>query len=53
MFGNISEIVTPVVIGYVVLLTGSFEGAMYLVAGHAFLGALAFLSMGNIPTASV
>jgi MFS transporter, ACS family, glucarate transporter len=48
MFGNISGIVTPVVIGYVVLLTGSFEGAMYLVAGHAFLGALAFLSMGKI-----
>jgi ACS family glucarate transporter-like MFS transporter len=48
MFGNISGIVTPVLIGYVVLLTGSFEGAMYLVAAHAFIGALAFLAMGRI-----
>jgi nitrate/nitrite transporter NarK len=48
MFGNILGIVTPVLIGYVVLLTGSFEGAMYLVAAHAFIGALAFLSMGRI-----
>jgi ACS family glucarate transporter-like MFS transporter len=48
MFGNISGIVTPVLIGYVILLTGSFEGAMYLVAAHAFIGALAFLFMGRI-----
>lgn len=48
MFGNISGIVTPIIIGYIVHVTGSFEGAMYLVAGHALLGAAAFLSMGTL-----
>jgi ACS family glucarate transporter-like MFS transporter len=48
MFGNISGIVTPVIIGYIVQATGSFEGALYVVAGHALLGALAFLSMGTL-----
>lgn len=48
MFGNLSGIITPVLIGYIVHSTGSFEGAMYVVAGHALLGALAFLSMGSL-----
>lgn len=48
MFGNISGIITPVIIGYIVQTTGSFEGALYVVAGHALLGALAFLSMGTL-----
>ena len=48
MFGNISGIFTPIIIGYIVQTTGSFEGAMYLVAGHALLGAAAFLSMGTL-----
>nr|WP_314871940.1 MFS transporter [uncultured Pseudomonas sp.] len=48
MFGNISGIITPIIIGYIVHSTGSFEGALYVVAGHALLGALAFLSMGTL-----
>ncbi|MEN4960919.1 MFS transporter [Pseudomonas syringae] len=48
MFGNLSGIFTPIVIGYIVQSTGSFEGAMYVVAAHALVGALAFLSMGSL-----
>lgn len=48
MFGNFSGIFTPIVIGYIVQATGSFEGALYVVAGHALVGALAFLSMGTL-----
>ncbi|MGE7990549.1 MFS transporter [Pseudomonas sp. NPDC089554] len=48
MFGNISGIITPIIIGYIVQATGSFEGALYVVAGHAALGALAFLCMGTL-----
>jgi ACS family glucarate transporter-like MFS transporter len=48
MFGNISGIFTPIIIGYIVQTTGSFEGALYVVAGHALLGAAAFLSMGTL-----
>jgi ACS family glucarate transporter-like MFS transporter len=48
MFGNLSGIFTPIVIGYIVQSTGSFSGAMYVVAAHALVGALAFLSMGRL-----
>lgn len=48
MCGNISGIFTPIIIGYIVQTTGSFEGALYVVAGHALLGAVAFLSMGTL-----
>jgi ACS family glucarate transporter-like MFS transporter len=48
MFGNFSGIFTPIVIGYIVQSTGSFSGAMYVVAAHALVGALAFLSMGSL-----
>ncbi|WP_244145884.1 MFS transporter [Paraburkholderia tropica] len=48
MIGNLSGIITPVLIGYVITFTGSFEGAMFVVAGHAFVGALAFLLMGRV-----
>ena len=48
MIGNISGIVTPVLIGYLVLVTGSFKAAMALVAAHAFAGALAFLSIRRV-----
>ncbi len=48
MCGNISGIFTPIAIGYIVQTTGSFEGALYVVAGHALVGALAFLSMGTL-----
>jgi ACS family glucarate transporter-like MFS transporter len=43
LFGSLSGIVTPIVIGYVVQTTGSFTLAMYFVAAHGVVGALAYL----------
>jgi ACS family glucarate transporter-like MFS transporter len=43
LFGSLSGIVTPIVIGYVLQLTGSFTGAMYFVAAHGILGAACYL----------
>ena len=36
MFGNISGIVTPIAIGYIVGTTGPFNGALIYVGVHAF-----------------
>jgi len=41
--GNIAGIVTPITIGYILALTGSFTGAMYLVGAHALVGALSYI----------
>ncbi len=38
MFGNISGIVTPIAIGYIVGTTGSFNGALIYVGIHALGG---------------
>lgn len=43
LFGSLSGIVTPIVIGYVVQLTGSFTNAMYFVSAHGLVGAFCFL----------
>jgi MFS transporter, ACS family, glucarate transporter len=43
LFGSISGIVTPIVIGYALQLTGTFTGAMYFVAAHGLIGAIAYL----------
>ncbi|AFJ46690.1 MFS transporter [Shimwellia blattae] len=43
--GNIAGIITPMVIGYVVSVTGSFNLALYFVAAH---GLLAIISYGLI-----
>ncbi|MDR5815210.1 MFS transporter [Caballeronia sp. LZ033] len=43
LFGSISGIVTPIVIGYALQLTGSFTGAMYFVAAHGLIGAITYL----------
>ncbi|MFF7710609.1 D-galactonate transporter [Pseudomonas sp. NPDC007930] len=40
--GNIAGIVTPVVIGYIVASTGSFNIALWFVAAHGLLGLLAY-----------
>lgn len=40
--GNVAGIVTPITIGYIVALTGSFTGAMYFVAAHALVGAFSY-----------
>ncbi|AJC67492.1 MFS transporter [Dickeya zeae] len=43
MFGNISGIVTPIAIGYIVGVTGSFNGGLVYVGVHAFVAILSFL----------
>ena len=43
MFGNLAGIVMPIVIGYILQSTGSFEGALVYVGAHALLAVVAFL----------
>ncbi|VEC02070.1 D-glucarate permease [Cedecea lapagei] len=43
MFGNISGIVTPIAIGYIIGSTGSFNGALLYVVIHAFVAILSYL----------
>lgn len=48
-FGNIAGIVTPIVIGYIVQGTGSFDGALIFVGAHCALTIVAyFLIVGKI-----
>jgi ACS family glucarate transporter-like MFS transporter len=42
-FGNAAGIVTPIVIGYIVHTTGSFEGALAYVGAHAALAIISYL----------
>ncbi|AQT62028.1 MFS transporter [Cellvibrio mixtus] len=42
-FGNTAGIVTPIVIGYIVHTTGSFEGALAYVGAHAALAIISYL----------
>jgi D-galactonate transporter len=42
-FGNVAGIVTPIVIGYLVDRSGSFNGALVFVGAHAVVGVLSFL----------
>jgi ACS family glucarate transporter-like MFS transporter len=43
MFGNVSGIVTPIAIGYIVGTTGSFNGALIYVGIHAVIAVLSYL----------
>lgn len=43
MCGNLSSITTPIVIGYIVYLTGSFNGALVFVAANALVAAVSYL----------
>lgn len=43
LFGSISGIVTPIVIGYALQATGSFTQALWFVAAHGLIGALSYL----------
>jgi len=43
MFGNISGIVTPIAIGYIVGTTGSFSGALIYVGIHALVAVVSYL----------
>jgi ACS family glucarate transporter-like MFS transporter len=43
MFGNVAGIVTPIVVGYIVAVTGSFDLALVFVGAHCLLTIFAFL----------
>jgi ACS family glucarate transporter-like MFS transporter len=43
MFGNLSSITTPIIIGYIVAATGSFSGALVFVGINALVAAFAYL----------
>jgi D-galactonate transporter len=47
-FGNAAGIVTPIVIGYTVQATGSFDTALWFVAAHGVLALVGFAVMGKI-----
>ncbi|WP_315798192.1 MFS transporter [Bradyrhizobium sp. SZCCHNRI3043] len=48
-FGNLSSITTPIVIGYILSATGSFNGALVFVGLNALVAACAYLLIvGNI-----
>jgi ACS family glucarate transporter-like MFS transporter len=49
MFGNLSSISTPIIIGYILAATGSFNGALVFVGLNALMAAVAYLFIvGNI-----
>jgi len=43
MFGNISSITTPIVIGYIIQGTGSFDGALLFIAANALVAIVSYL----------
>ncbi|GAB3630520.1 glucarate transporter [Pandoraea terrae] len=44
-FGNLSSITTPIVVGYIVNQTGSFNGALVYVGAHALVAIVCYLFM--------
>jgi ACS family D-galactonate transporter-like MFS transporter len=42
-FANLGSILTPLVIGFVLAATGSFNGALFYIGGLALLGALCYI----------
>ncbi len=43
MFGNISSITTPIVIGYIIQGTGSFNGALVFIGANALVAILSYV----------
>jgi ACS family glucarate transporter-like MFS transporter len=43
MIGNLSGIVTPIAVGYIIQNTGSFNGALVFVAIHAVMAVMSYL----------
>jgi ACS family glucarate transporter-like MFS transporter len=41
--GNIAGVVTPITIGYILQVTGSFNGALWFVAAHCLLAMFSYL----------
>lgn len=49
MFGNISSITTPIIIGYIIQGTGSFDGALSFIAASALVAIVSyFVVVGEI-----
>jgi ACS family glucarate transporter-like MFS transporter len=42
-FGNLAGVITPIVIGYILRSTGSFNGALLYVGSHALLATFSFV----------
>jgi ACS family glucarate transporter-like MFS transporter len=42
-FGNLSSIITPIAIGYIIKVTGSFNWALIFVSIHAFLAIISYV----------
>lgn len=42
-FGNLAGITTPIIIGYILKATGSFNGALIFVGANAFMVILCYL----------
>jgi ACS family glucarate transporter-like MFS transporter len=42
-FGNLSSIITPIAIGYIIKITGSFNWALVFVSIHAFMAIVSYL----------
>ena len=45
MFGNISSITTPIIIGYIIQSTGSFNGALVFIGANALVAVLAYVGI--------
>jgi len=45
--GNVAGIITPVVIGYFVATTGSFNSALWFVAAHGLIGIFSYLVLAG------
>ena len=45
MFGNAAGIIIPIVIGYIISTTGSFNGALVFVGAHGIIALLCYLMM--------
>ena len=43
MFGNVASVTTPIIIGYIIQSTGSFNGALVFVAANALVAMLSYL----------
>jgi ACS family glucarate transporter-like MFS transporter len=43
MFGNISSITTPIIIGFIIQSTGSFDGALVFIGANALVAILSYL----------
>jgi MFS transporter, ACS family, glucarate transporter len=42
-FGNLSSIITPIAIGYIIKVTGSFNWALIFVSVHAFIAIISYV----------